>query len=85
MLLIIETPDTRISGTSLVMEGKKCMHIELRELSQDDGKDILEMLREIGPGENGFLNDEFDMDEAEFRKVRDVIKGRVKQLLDSID
>lgn len=41
--------------------------IELRELSQDEGDDILEMIREIGPGENGFMNNGYDMDETEFK------------------
>jgi predicted acetyltransferase len=48
------------------MEAK--MQIELRELSTQDGKDILEMLREIGPGENGFMNPEYDMDEEVFKE-----------------
>ena len=43
------------------------MQIELRELSQNDGNDILEMIREIGPGENGFMNDGYDMDEIRFK------------------
>jgi len=42
--------------------------IELRELSLSDGEDILEMLREIGPGENGFNNIPFDMDKGEFKE-----------------
>lgn len=42
------------------------MKIELRELSLCDGEEILEMLREIGPGENGFMNDGYDMDAAAF-------------------
>ena len=41
--------------------------IELRELSLNDGNDILEMLREIGPGENGFVNHGYNMDENEFK------------------
>jgi predicted acetyltransferase len=43
------------------------MQIELRELSQNDGNDILEMLREIGPGENGFGNAEYNMSITEFK------------------
>lgn len=43
------------------------MQVELRELSQGDGSDILDMIREIGPGENGFVNEEYGMDETEFR------------------
>lgn len=42
------------------------MTIELRELSLDDGRDIWEMIREIGPGENGFENTGYDMEYAEF-------------------
>ena len=42
------------------------MQIELKECSMSDGRDILEMIREIGPGENGFLNDEFNMDDSDF-------------------
>src|SRR5690242_12786970 len=43
------------------------MYIELRELSQNDGNDILEMIREIGPGENGFMNDGYEMNETGFK------------------
>lgn len=43
------------------------VQIELRELSQNDGNDILEMIREIGPGENGFMNDDHDMNETRFK------------------
>lgn len=42
------------------------MNIELRELSLNDGCDILEMLREIGPGENGFGNTAYDLKDNEF-------------------
>lgn len=42
--------------------------IELRELSMTDGEDILEMLREIGPGENGFNNMPYDMNREEFKE-----------------
>lgn len=42
------------------------MIIELRELSLDDGIDIFEMLKEIGPGENGFGNSGYDLDYADF-------------------
>ena len=41
--------------------------IELRELSYNDGNDILEMIREIGPGENGFMNNGYDMNDSEFK------------------
>lgn len=43
------------------------LKIELRELSLFDGEDIIEMLREIGPGENGFNNNPFDMNSEEFK------------------
>ncbi len=43
------------------------MDIELRECSLADGSDILDMLREIGPGENGFMNDGYDLQPLEFR------------------
>lgn len=42
------------------------MQAELKQLSQSDGLDILEMLREIGPGENGFMNDGSDLTDHEF-------------------
>ncbi|MDD5602655.1 MAG: GNAT family N-acetyltransferase [Eubacteriales bacterium] len=40
--------------------------IELRELSLKDGLDVLDMIHEIGPGENGFKNNGYDVDEAGF-------------------
>ena len=43
------------------------MQIELRELSLHDGFDILEMIREIGPGENGFMNTEYNTSPEEFK------------------
>ncbi len=43
------------------------VQIELRELSQNDGNDIFEMIREIGSGENGFMNDGYDMNEIGFK------------------
>lgn len=55
------------------------MQIELRELSLDDGQDILEMIREIGPGENGYANGEYDMPYEQFpeylKKNIDMSKG----------
>lgn len=42
------------------------MNIELCRCSINDGADILEMLREIGPGENGFQNSEYDMKDEDF-------------------
>ena len=43
------------------------MKIEIRECSVHDGDDILKMIREIGPGENGFINNAYHMKPAEFR------------------
>lgn len=42
------------------------MNLELRELSIVDGKEIYEMLQEIGPGENGFGNCGYDVDYDRF-------------------
>ena len=42
------------------------MQIELRECSIVDGKDMLEMIREIGPGENGFMNEGYNMNDVDF-------------------
>lgn len=42
---------------------------ELRECSRYDGIDILEMLREIGPGENGFQNNAYSVRNEEFKDV----------------
>ena len=42
------------------------MQIELRECSINDGYEILEMLREIGPGENGFENSAYNIRDEEF-------------------
>lgn len=40
--------------------------IELRSLSLNDGKDIFDMLQQIGPGENGFSGSGYDIDFADF-------------------
>ncbi len=52
---------------------------ELRECSSRDGLDILEMLREIGPGENGFQNYAHDVRDEEFKdtiyRLIDVSRG----------
>lgn len=45
------------------------MRIELRECSVNDGYEILEMLREIGRGENGFENSVYNIRDEEFRGV----------------
>lgn len=42
------------------------MKVELRELSSSDGMDILEMMKEIGPGENGFSNHHHNMKIEDF-------------------
>lgn len=42
------------------------MKIELRELTLNDGEDIFEMIKKIGPGENGFVNSGYEMDLNEF-------------------
>lgn len=42
------------------------MDIELRQLSLNDGMNIFEMIKEIGPGENGFGNGGYEMDYSEF-------------------
>lgn len=42
------------------------MLIELRELSLRDGKEIFDMLKEIGPGENGFMNSAYGIGPEEF-------------------
>lgn len=44
------------------------MHIELRRLSIDDDLEILDMIKEIGPGENGFMNDDYGMNSTEFKE-----------------
>ena len=42
------------------------MLLELRELSIKDGMDVFDMLREIGPGENGFMNSAYGISSGEF-------------------
>jgi len=42
------------------------MQIELHELALTDGREIFDMIKEIGPGENGFQNGGHDMDFADF-------------------
>lgn len=44
------------------------MQVELVKCSMGYGPEIPEMIREIGPGENGFQNHGYDMDEVEFRE-----------------
>jgi len=50
------------------------MLIELKEASLSDGRDIFEMIMEIGPGENGFVNNGFDLAYSEFP---DFIRDRI--------
>ena len=38
------------------------MKIELREISLQDEKEFFDMIKEIGPGENGFENHDYDME-----------------------
>lgn len=42
------------------------MKVELRELSLQDGRDIYEMLQEMGQGENGFENSAYGIDYKDF-------------------
>lgn len=42
------------------------MNLELRELSIVDGREIYDMLQEIGPGENGFGNCGYNVDYNKF-------------------
>lgn len=54
------------------------MQIELKECSLEDGNDILEMIREIGPGENGFMNDGYNMSDSDFKNylIRSINSSR---------
>jgi len=45
------------------------MQVELRECSLHDGYDILDMLREIGPGENGFQNNAYNIREEDYKAL----------------
>jgi len=44
------------------------LNIELRELSLSDGKDMYDMIVEIGPGENGFGKHGYEMSFEDFPK-----------------
>lgn len=44
------------------------MLVELKEASMTDGRELFEMIAEIGPGENGFINNGYDMAYSEFPK-----------------
>lgn len=50
------------------------MVIELKAVSLSDGQEIYDMIVEIGPGENGFVNNRFNVDYSEFS---DFIKDRM--------
>ena len=51
------------------------MIVELKEASVDDGLDVLEMLREIGTVENGFVNSGHDLSFSDFP---DYLKSQVE-------
>lgn len=55
------------------------MIVELKELSLSDGLDIFDMLKEIGPGENGFMNSGHDIEYEDFpaylKRQVDMAKG----------
>jgi len=42
------------------------MHVALRELGLTDSREIFDMIKEIGPGENGYQNGGHAMDFADF-------------------
>ncbi|MCE5322700.1 GNAT family N-acetyltransferase [bacterium] len=42
------------------------MTSELKELTPSDGREIFDMLKEIGPGENGFVNSGYDVEYVDF-------------------
>jgi predicted acetyltransferase len=48
--------------------------IELKAASIDDGREIFEMLVEIGPGENGFVNSGFNID---FSQIPEFIRKNI--------
>jgi predicted acetyltransferase len=50
------------------------MLVELKEASVSDGRDIFELIVEIGPGENGFVNNGFDLAYSQFP---DFIRDRI--------
>ena len=47
-------------------DGGLLMGIELRELSLEDGKEIYDLLQEIGPEENGFMNGAYGVEFENF-------------------
>lgn len=42
------------------------MLVDLKELTITDGKDIFDMIKEIGPGENGYVNGGYNITYKEF-------------------
>jgi hypothetical protein len=61
------------------------MKIELRELSVQDNEEIFEMIQEIGPGENGFVNSLYDNSfnhfQIKLRKNDEMSKGSTWNLI----
>jgi predicted acetyltransferase len=47
------------------------MKVELRKLAKNDGRDVYDMLQEIGPGENGFCNSGFNIAYEQFTEYLD--------------
>ena len=47
------------------------MKVELRKLTKNDGRDIYDMLQEIGPGENGFVNSGYNITLEQFTEYLD--------------
>lgn len=47
------------------------MKVELRKLAKNDGREIYDMLQEIGPGENGFGNCGFNIAYEQFTEYLD--------------
>lgn len=50
------------------------MKVELRELSMNDGREIFDMIKEIGPGENGYENGGY---EVEYKDFNQYLKDRI--------
>ncbi len=62
------------------MASSRAPELTLRPASADDGVDVWVMIREIGPGENGFHNDGYDVPLSRFpaflAKLEDLRLGR---------
>lgn len=67
------------NGSVMTGSGGCPPRTELRECSVQDGYDVLEMLHEIGPGENGFHNTAYNTGPEEFKALlcrwNDVSRG----------